>query len=95
MNEAIAHINSYFSSETDLASSFSNWPEFIEGKTYDALLRSSEGENVSTKYIDNSDEAYIEVKSSSDNLLFQRVLGHTVYMLAQRSDHLLVRRISK
>ena len=96
MNEPEVHIQSYFSIETDLAKSFGEWPEFVEGKDYDVLLKSNDGEEVSTKYVDKSDDEYrdqyVEVKGNRDGPLFQRVLGYATYLLAQHSDDLMVHR---
>ena len=89
------HIQSYFSIETDLAAEFRDWPEFLEGKEYDVLLRSDE-EEVSTKYIvekdDEYEDRYVSVKSNINGALFQRVLGFTTYLLSQHSDNLTIQK---
>ena len=98
MTEPEIHIQSYFSLETDLAEGFSHWPEFVEGKEYDVLLESSDGEKVSTKYIDKTEDdirdQYVEIKSNRNGPLFQRALGHATYLLSQHSDNLMVHKWS-
>jgi len=98
MKEPEIHIQSYFSLETDLANEFSSWSELIEGNGYNVLLRSSEGEEVYTKYIvetdDEHEDKYVKVKGNRNGPLFQRVLGHVTYLLAQHSDNLMVHKWS-
>lgn len=96
MNEPEMHIQSYFSIETDLAKEFSNWPEFIEGNEYDVLLRNESGEEVSTKLFGKTenDDKFVQVKSNSNGVLFQRALGYATYLLAQHSDNLMVHKWS-
>ena len=95
MQEIEIHIQSYFSLETDLGSAFSDWPEFLEGKDYDVLLRSGE-EEVSTKYMvekdDEYEDKYVCVKSNINGALFQRVLGFATYLLSQNSDNLTIQK---
>jgi len=92
------HIQSYFSLETDLAKEFGSWPEFIGGQDYDVLLRSSGGEEVATKYVveieDECENKYVKVEGNRNGPLFQRVLGHATYILAQHSDNLTVHKWS-
>ena len=87
------HIQSYFSIETDLALAFSNWPEFVEGKGYDILLR-SEGEEVFTKYVlerdDEIENRYVIIKSNMGGALFQRALGFATFLMSQHSDTLMI-----
>ncbi len=98
MNQPEIHIQSYFSIETDLAEGFSDWSEFIEGKEHDVLLESSDGEKVSTKYIEKIEDEvrdlYMQIKSNRNGPLFQRVLGHATYLLSQHSDSLMVHKWS-
>ena len=88
------HIQSYFSLETDLAKYFSEWSEFVEGKEYDVILRSNNGEEVTTKYIveteDEIEDKFVRVKGNQNGPLFQRVLGAVSYQMAQHSDNLMV-----
>ena len=66
----------------------------VEGKDYDVLLRSSDGEEVSTKYTveteDDCEDKFVKIKGNRNGPLFQRVLGHATYLLAQHSDNLIV-----
>ena len=99
MTEPEVHIRSYFSLETNLAKEFSCWSEFVEGDGYNVLLRSQDGEEVSTKFIskteNENEEQYVIIKGNQYDLLFQRVLGHATYFLAQHSDNLLIHEWSK
>ena len=94
MSSQEIHIQSYFSLETDLAKHFSKWSEFVEGKEYDVVLRSTNGEEVTTKYIveteDEYEDKFVRVKGNQNGPLFQRVLGFATYLLAQNSDNLTV-----
>ena len=87
------HIQSYFSIETDLASAFSNWSEFVSGEGYNVLLR-SEGEEVFTQYVlerdDEIEDRYLIIKSNKGGALFQRALGFATYLLSQHSDNLII-----
>ena len=98
MKEPEIHIQSYFSLETDLAKEFGDWPEFVEGKDYDVLLRSPEGEEVSTKFVveieDEYEDRFVKVKGNRNGPLFQKVLGYATYLLAQHSDNLMVHKWS-
>ena len=95
MKKVEVHIQSYFSIETDLASAFESWPEYVSGNNYDVVLRSSD-EEVSTKYVVDKTEKYVDkyvcVKSSSNGELFQRVLGLTTYLLSEHSDNLTIQK---
>lgn len=98
MKEPEINIKSYFSLETDLAKGFETWSEFVEGKNYDVLLLSSEGEEVSTTLVVANEDEYedkcLRVKGNRNGPLFQKVLGYATYLLAQHSDNLMVQKWS-
>lgn len=98
MKDPEIHIQSYFSLETDLAKEFGGWSEFVEGIEYDVTLRSQDGEEVSTKLIieveNDCEDKFVKVKGNRNGPLFQRVLGHATYLLAQHSDNLMVHKWS-
>ena len=89
-------IDSYFSLETDLASEMSAWPEFFEGIEYSVDLRDSvTGEQVSIRFIDpkTDDDPHVQIRSNMYGVLFDRVVGRTVYAMSAHSDNLMVGRI--
>lgn len=100
MSAPEVQIISYFSIETDLAESFREWPEFIEGKDYDVVLKSVSGEGVSIRFVsesvagDENEKPYVSVKSNYNGELFQRALGLTTYLLSAHSDNLMINRWS-
>lgn len=83
-NRAV-YIDSYFSVPTDLAAGMDSWPEFISGDGYAAMLR-NEAEEVSTSLESDEGQPFVLVKGQGNGSLFFRVLGYTLYALAEISD---------
>ena len=78
-------IDSYFALPTDLAKAMRTWPEFVSGEAYATVLR-SDAEVVSTSLEQDDGRPYVLVRGEGDGALFFRVLGQTLYTLAENSD---------
>jgi len=88
------HILSYFSLPTDLAETFSHWPEFRSGADYSVDL-ATVGESVEVRLVAPAEEQhYVTVKGRQGGRLFDQVLGAVVYALGKNSDNLVVDRVS-
>ena len=83
-NRAV-YIDSYFSLPTDLAAEMREWPEFVSGNEYQAVLRTS-SEEVTTSLEHDESRPFVLVKGVGDGPLFFRVLGVSLYALAGNSD---------
>jgi hypothetical protein len=78
-------IDSYFSMPTDLAVTMGSWPEFVSGSGYSVSL-ASEHEKVETSLEVDEGHPLVYVRGTGDGDLYFRVLGATLYALAQHSD---------
>ena len=94
MSEASVFIQSYFTVETDLVLGLCEWAEFVSGDENEILLRSSSGEEVLlthiTEEVDGVVDKFVSVSSSECGPLFQRALGLTAYLLAEKGDLLII-----
>ena len=89
-------IRSYFSIETDLAASMSDWPEFVAGSAYDVDLRDQRnGETVGTRFVIRDEDSFVVISSSVAGPLFDKVVGKVVYALSAHSDNLMINRIDR
>ena len=85
-------IQSYFSLPTDLAAEMRDWPEFVSGEAYSAnLLDVATGEEVSVRYVEEEDDCYVIIRSSSPGPLLDRVAGRAVCSLIDHRDTLVVK----
>jgi hypothetical protein len=88
------HILSYFSLPTDLAATFSNWPEFRSGADYVVDFAALE-EAVEVRLVESTEgQPYVTVVGSGDGRLFEQVLGAVLYALGKNSDNLMVDRVA-
>ena len=88
------HILSYFSLPTDLAATFSEWPEFRSGVGYSVDLAALE-EVVQVRIVESAEEQpYVTVVGSGAGRLFAQVLGTVLYTLGKNSDNLMVDRVA-
>ena len=94
MNQPEVHIQSYFSIDTDLASGFSQWPEFVGGQDYNVILRARDGTEVTIELIQKDETEFVSIKSNNDSMLFQQALGLATYLLSKHSDNIIISRRS-
>lgn len=86
------HIQSYFSLPTDLAAEMRDWPEFVSGEGYSANLSdAATGEEVTVRYVEEDDDCYVIIRSSTTGQLLDRVAGRIICSLIAHSDTLVVK----
>lgn len=83
---------SYFSIPTDLANEMRSWNEFASGEDYSVDLHSGvTGETVTVRLVEEWEDTYVLVNSSSEGELFDRVIGRVIYALSKNTDNLMIR----